>query len=470
MTATNAGEGTRLDTGTLLAYGGPAIALQVMMVPLLVTLPPFYAQDVGLSLAAISLAFGIARIWEAVSDPLIGALSDRTRSRFGRRALWMIFGTPVALAGAWFLLHPPAGAGLPYLIAWLILFYLGWTMVYIPYQSWGAELATGFNERSRIAGFREAGSFLGYLMATLVPMVALVWLGGIAIPTYGQTAKTIGLFFMVALPVLVAFCVWKVPRRELLSGSHIGWGEMFRLLGRNKPFLRLLVAYVFDRLGMGVYFALFPFLLQYALGVLESFLMLSVVISVASLVFVPLWVAVAKRVGKHRAYCIANLVTIVGYAGLYFAWPGAVGFLVLVYAVIGLGNSGTMVLPGSMTADAVDYDELKSGAQQAGAHMAFLAFVMKIGLAGGALGLIVASAAGFEAVATVHSPESLHGLRLAVAWLPALLVVPAILLMWNFPLDARRHSSIRRRLERRSARARRLDATRAGNAAVAGAG
>jgi Na+/melibiose symporter-like transporter len=373
----------------------------------------------------------------------------------------MIGGTPLAIAGAFFLLHPPAGAGSPYLIAWLILFYLGWTMVYIPYQSWGAELATGFTERSRVAGFREAGSFLGYLLATLVPMVALVWFAGIAVPTYGQTAQTIGWFFMLTLPLFVAFCVAKVPRRELLHGSHIGWGEMFRLLGRNKPFLRLLVAYVFDRLGMGVYFALFPFLLQYALGVLQAFLILSVVISVASLVFVPLWVSLARRVGKHRAYCLANVVTIVGYAGLYFAWPGSVAFLVAVYAVIGLGNSGTMVLPGSMTADAVDYDELRSGAQQAGAHMAFLAFVMKIGLAGGALGLFAASAIGFQATAGVHSPESIHGLRIAVAWLPAVLVVPAILLMWNFPLDARRHASIRRRLERRSARARRLEAAAA---------
>jgi GPH family glycoside/pentoside/hexuronide:cation symporter len=461
MASANGGEGSRLGTGTLLAYGGPAVALQVMMVPLLVTLPPFYAQDVGLSLGAISLAFGIARIWEAISDPLIGAMSDRTRSRFGRRAIWMIGGTPLAVAGAWFLLHPPAGAGTPYLIVWLILFYLGWTMVYIPYQSWGAELATGFTERSRIAGFREAGSFMGYLMATLVPMTFLVWLGGIAIPTYGQTAQTIGLFFMVALPVFVAFCVAKVPRREILSGSHIGWSEMFRLLGRNKPFVRLLIAYVFDRLGMGVYFALFPFLLQYALGVLQSFLLLSVVIAVASLGFVPLWVSVARRVGKHRAYCFANIITMLGYAGLYFAPVGGVGYLIVVYAVLGLGNSGTMVLPGSMTADAVDYDELRSGAQQAGAHMAFLAFVMKIGLAGGALGLFAASAIGFNMTAGVHTPESIQGLRFAVAWLPVVLVIPAILLMWNFPLDARRHSSIRRRLERRSARARRLEAAAA---------
>jgi Na+/melibiose symporter-like transporter len=450
MTTADTAAGARLGTGALLAYAGPAVALQAMMVPLLVTLPPFYAQDVGMSLGAISLAFGIARAWEALSDPVIGGLSDRTRSRFGRRAVWMLAGTPIAMFAAWFLLHPPAGAGTGYLLTWLIAFYLGWTMVYIPYQSWGAELSTGFTERSRVAGFREAGSSVGYLMATVVPLVVLVWLGGNPAPTYGATAQTIGFFFMVALPLLVLLCVTRVPRREAAHDRHIGWGEMFRLLGRNRPFARLLVAYVFDRLSMGVYFALFPFYIQYALGLLQAFLIVSVVVAVASLVCVPFWVAVARRLGKHRAYCLANVVTLCGYLLFYFAPAGEMLSLVVIYAVLGLGNAGTMVLPGSMTADAVDYDELRSGVQQAGAHMAFLVFVIKVGLAGGALGLAAASLLGFQQTVGVHTAESLQGLRLAVACLPAVLILPAIALMWNFPLDARRHRIIRRRLDRRA--------------------
>jgi Na+/melibiose symporter-like transporter len=225
---------------------------------------------------------------------------------------------------------------------------------------------------------------------------------------------------------------------------------MFRLLGRNRPFARLLVAYVFDRLSMGVYFALFPFYIQYALGLLQAFLIVSVVVAVASLVCVPFWVAVARRLGKHRAYCLANVVTLCGYLLFYFAPAGEMLSLVVIYAVLGLGNAGTMVLPGSMTADAVDYDELRSGVQQAGAHMAFLVFVIKVGLAGGALGLAAASLLGFQQTVGVHTAESLQGLRLAVACLPAVLIMPAIALMWNFPLDARRHRIIRRRLDRRA--------------------
>jgi Na+/melibiose symporter-like transporter len=205
---------------------------------------------------------------------------------------------------------------------------------------------------------------------------------------------------------------------------------------------------------MGVYFALFPFYLQYALGMLQAFLVVSVVIAVAAIAFVPLWVAVSKRIGKHRAYSVANVVTIAGYLAFWAVPEGVLWPLLLVYAVLGLGNAGTMVLPGSMTADAVDYDELRSGVQQAGAHMAFLVFVMKVGLAGGALGLAAASLFGFEQAGGAHSEESIAGLRLAVALLPALLLLPAVALMWNFPLDARRHGIIRRRLERRSAAAR----------------
>jgi GPH family glycoside/pentoside/hexuronide:cation symporter len=447
----NAPTSATIDSLPLLAYASPAVALQAMMGPILLTLPALYAQELGVGVAAISVALILARAFEAISDPVIGALTDRTPAGPWQRAVWMVAGTPLAVLTGIALLHPPTGSGAGYLFVCLVLFYLGWTMVYIPYQSWGAELSDDFTERSRIAAFREGGSFIGYLLSAVVPLVWLVLILRQHAPSFGDQAKATGWFFTVSLPIFVAACLKWVPRRAATGKiSHSPWSQMFALVGRNKPFLRLLVAYMFDRLALGIHFALLPFFMQYSLDMLSAFLLTSLVISIAPIISIPLWLALARRVGKHRAYCIANVITATGYAGLYFVPQGALALLMLTTVIRGFGNAGTLIMPGSMTADAIDYDDWRSGVRQAGAHIAFLTFVQKLGLAGGALGLAFAAAFGFKSAGGVHTAVALEGIRIGAAILPALLLIPSILLMWNFSLDERRQRLLRRRIERRN--------------------
>lgn len=441
-----------LGTGALVAYALPSIALQAMMVPLLLTLPPLYAQELGIGMATISLALILARSLEAISDPLIGALSDRTAPGPWQRAGWMILGTPIAVLSGIALLHPSPGAGGLYLFVCLVLFYGGWTLVYIPYQSWGAELSDDFVERSRVAAFREAGSFLGYLLAALIPLIVLVIVMGQDAPTFGAQARAVGWFFTLALPVFVFLCIRYVPRAVRQQRvPHIPWSQMFHVLGRNKPFRLLLGAYMFDRLALGIHFAVLPFYMQYVLDMLAAYIPMGLVISIAPIVSIPAWLALSRRFGKHRVYCVANVLTAAGYASLAFL-PAHVALWILLgtAAVRGFGNAGTMILPASMGADTVDYDEWRAGVRQAGAHMAFLAFVQKLGLAGGAIGLVVVSWFGFKEAGGEHTEAALAGVRFGAAWLPALMLIPTVVLMWNFPLDRRRHGILRRRLDGRA--------------------
>ncbi|MBM4223496.1 MAG: MFS transporter, partial [Gammaproteobacteria bacterium] len=128
----------KLTTGQLLAYAAPTVALQAMLVPLYNFLPPvYYSAEVGMVALTVATLFAVGRFWEAIIDPLVGALSDRTKSRFGRRRIWMLAGAPIALVSAWFLVLPPSGASPQYLLFWLVMFYAGWTMVYVPHQTWG---------------------------------------------------------------------------------------------------------------------------------------------------------------------------------------------------------------------------------------------------------------------------------------------------------------------------------------------
>jgi Na+/melibiose symporter-like transporter len=444
----------RLSATQLLAYAAPTVALQSMMVPLLMYLPPTYSQVAGLSLATVGLMFALGRAFEALTDPLIGALSDRTTLAFGRRRTWMAVGVPIAMLATYFLLTPGPGTSALYLLAWLLVFYGGWTMVFIPHQTWGGELSADYHERTRIAGFRETGSFVGYLAASLIPLVYLQLLLGKSAPTFEEIVQTIGVFFVLALPLLVLWCFAAVPAVKVAEGeTPPSWGELFAILRRNKPFARLVSAYFVDRLAMGIYFFAQPLLVVYALGMAEHLLWISLANTLAAVLCAPLWVPVTRRFGKHRTYCIANLVTMVAYLLLFVAQPGDLWVLVLANAVMGLGNGGTMITPPAMAADAVDHDELQSGVQQMGGHMAFIAFVFKAGMAFGPLaGAACLALFGYEQSGQALDARSTFGIQLCASWLPIALLLVPVSMMWKYPIDSERHAEIRRMLEaRRSA-------------------
>ena len=113
MSVTSASPAAKLRPAQLLAYGLPGLPLAVLLLPLFVILPTYYADDLGLGLATVGGVLFFARIWDVVSDPLIGYLSDRTRSGFGQRRPWLVAGVPLAMAGTWALFHPPAGVDGP---------------------------------------------------------------------------------------------------------------------------------------------------------------------------------------------------------------------------------------------------------------------------------------------------------------------------------------------------------------------
>lgn len=441
----------RLSSAQLIAYAAPTVALQSMMVPLLMYLPPTYSQVAGLSLATVGLMFAVGRAFEAFTDPLIGAMSDRTTLAFGRRRTWMAVGAPIAMVATWFLLTPSKDTTALYLLVWLLVFYAGWTMVFIPHQTWGGEMTGDYHERTRIAGFRETGSFVGYLAAAFIPLLYLqVYLGKSA-PTFEEIVQTIGVFFVVTLPIFVLWCFSTVPAVKVAEGeSPPSWGELFAILKRNKPFARLVLAYFIDRLAMGTYFFVQPLLVVFALGMAEHLLWIGTANTLAAVLFAPLWVPVTRRIGKHRAYCYANFVTMLSYVMLFFATPDTLWLVVLANAVMGLGNGGTMITPPAMAADAVDHDELQSGVQQMGGHMAFIAFVFKAGMAFGPLiGAACLAYFGYEQSGQALDAQSTFGIHFCASFLPIALLLIPVSMMWNYPIDSGRHAEIRRMLEAR---------------------
>ena len=158
-----------LKRSTILLHGSIGMPLAIIGYPLVVYLPPFYAQEVGLNMALMALVLVVARLSDVITDPLIGTLSDRWRTRFGRRKPWLVMGVPLMLAGTVMIFMPPDGIGIGHLLFWTMLMYLGWTMVTLPYGAWGAELSTVYHQRSRVVASREGFVLIGLFLAALAP-------------------------------------------------------------------------------------------------------------------------------------------------------------------------------------------------------------------------------------------------------------------------------------------------------------
>ena len=430
----------RLPLRTLLAFGLPGFPLAALTVPLYIYLPAFYADEMGLGLTAVGAILLAARLFDVVIDPVVGMLSDRSSTRIGRRRPWLLLGTPLALLAVYRLFLPAAGVGDLYLLVWTVALYLAWSILLLPYYAWAAELSPDYHERARITGFRESFVILGTLAAAGLPALK----GGSA--TGGAALALLALLMMVALPIAVGVAVTCVPEPPVAPVPAAGLGG-WRAILENRPFRRLIAAYLLNGLGNGLTATLFTLFASHVVRVPDQTGALLFVYFLAGILAVPFWLWLSRKLGKHRAWALSLIWT-----GCWFVWAPALGPGDLVaYAVIsvmtGIGLGADLTLPSAMQADIVDLDTLGSGARRAGLYFALWGMATKLALAiavGIAFPLL--DLAGFDP-ARENSGTALTVLGLLYAVVPIGIKLGAVALIWNYPLDAAEHARVRRQLE-----------------------
>ena len=287
----------------LLAYGAPALPLAALTLPTYILLPKFYASEVGLGLASVGLILLMARIWDVVSDPVIGQMSDRIETRFGRRRPWIVAGTPLVMIAVWFLFVPGAGAGATHLLVWSLVLYTGWTMMILPLTAWGAELSASYNERSRIAAFRETAIILGTLLALGLP-VALGMKDG---PAAGDSLSLIAWTVVLLLPVAVIALLRFTPEPPVRYRAHVTFRRGLAVLRHNGPFRRLILAYLINGVANGLPATMFVLYVANVLQAPKQAAVLLFVYFLAGIVAVPVWLKLSYRYGKHRIWCWAMI-------------------------------------------------------------------------------------------------------------------------------------------------------------------
>jgi GPH family glycoside/pentoside/hexuronide:cation symporter len=433
-------------------YALPAFALAVPTVPVFVYLPKFYAQDMGLGLATTGAVLLVARIVDIVSDPVIGLLSDRAPLRLrgislGRRKPWIAIGGVLAFIALLRLFNPGTEQNVVEFLGWVTLLYVGWTMVSIPYSAWGAELSTDYHGRAKITAARETATLAGILISGGVPVV------GVAMGLEeGEALALLSWLTAIIGTVTIMSLLWRVPETgapELQFRTRaVGW-EFFQNLIRNRPFLRLVAAWFMNGLANGLPAVLFLLYMEHALGA-DSEQRASLILTyfVSAVAGIPLWMQLSRHWSKHRTWCAAMIIACAAFVVVPFISEGEIFPFGVVCVLTGLALGADLYLPPAMQADLVDLDELRSRERNAGIYFALWGMATKLALAC-AVGFAFTAldALGFDPAN--QNSDGIIALILIYSAIPVVLKGSAILMVWNHPIDKRRHGIIRRRLASR---------------------
>ena len=435
------------DRTSLLAYMLPAIPLAMLGMPLIIYVPPFYAAELGLELAAVGGIFFIARAWDAVTDPLIGHFSDQTRGGWGRRKPWIVAGVPLLMISLYLFLSPPFAVDKAYLFVVALVFYVAWTTVQIPYLSWGAELSRDYTVRTRINGFRETGTMIGVILATLLPVLFLREEN----PALRDILWVYVVFLLVLIPFAVFMATAVTPKAPFVESGKHGLISTLKLLSGNRPFLRLIIAIFFLWLGGSVMNAslvfTFEHILEFPRSAFLKFVLIQYVIGIACL---PLWVKFGNRYGRHRALVWGGFGYLAVQPLYLLVSPGDFSQLLLVALVHGPIISVIWVMPPALIADTIEYGMMKGGSDGAAIYMAVYNFMVKVAFAGGVgIALPLLSVLGFQATGE-NSEAAIRGLVFVGFFLPAIIGIAGAALLYNYPINKHRHGVIRRWLARKN--------------------
>lgn len=464
-----------LKRSTVLVHGSVGMPLAIIGYPLAVYLPPFYAQEMGLNMALMALVLVLARLTDVVTDPLMGIISDRWQTRFGRRKPWLVLGTPIMLVSTVMIFMPPEGADIMHLLIWTVLMYVGWTMVTLPYGAWGAELSPLYHQRSRVTASREGFVLIGLFVAALAPaivqamarryaegdtdgalMQAMIWLvgrdGQLGLG-YGPILAGMGWLLLILLPITVLMVVTMVREAPPRSVQKTDWKKGLRILKNNGPFKRLMLILLVVIIGESFRNAMSVFFMQHVIQIQAYIGMMYLVYFGIGILGIPFWLVLGRRIGKHHAFCVAVAVSSASILGMFFLQAGQLVPFAIMFAIKGFCFAAFQFLPLSMLADIVDLDTARSKEHRTGLFFAMSGMAQKSAMAIGlGLSLGMLALVGFDATQAVHSDNSLMSLRVLYIVGPVIMYLAAFMLARRYPLTSARQERIQSWIERRDLR------------------
>lgn len=442
-----------LNFSVKLAYGTGELAAAVPSSLSAFFVLYFFTSVAGLNpaLAGGVLLFG--RLWDAINDPLVGWLSDRTESPLGRRYPWMLGGAiPLSICFVLLWTVPPVDTqwGLFTYYATLSLFaFASLTAVQLPYTTLAAELSDDYDERTALIGMKSAfsigGSILGLVMAQIV-------FDQVADPKdqyhlLGRLSASLAVFMILICVAGTYRRYWRVqatrPQLTPRSASTSLFGEI-RSVFRNGAFRKILGLYLCGWIGIQLTAAMLPYFVEAWMGLSEShFARMALTVQGTAIAMVVVWERVARLSGKRTVFLLGAPLAIMALAALITIQPGQVVLMYGLGIFAGVGVATMYMVPFSMLPDVVDLDELQTGLRREGLYFSAVVFLQKLGIAVAlfASGTLL-DLTGFVANASSQPWQALWAIRLLIGPFPAVLLLGSVWFAYRYPINRDRHQQI----------------------------
>ncbi len=459
----------RVPLGQKIAYGTGQISNVILAIAIASLAPLVLTVELGISAMLVGLATGLPRVWDAFTDPVVGYLSDNTRSRWGRRKPFMFVGAicvGVVMVLMWQM--PRGWSDMGYFWFFLgmsLLFYLAYTVYATPYVALGYELTPDYHERTRVMGVMN---FMGNLAA--VPMAWMFAVMQWDIFEDGvQGARFLAIVLAVAVVVLglvpVVFLRDPTLRRfargagtARMPPSSPGFFGSLGITLRNRSFLLLCVATLLFFPGLILIQNFGSFLVIYYVygGAKDAASVLigwaGTLSGVLTLLFIPLVTWLGTHLGKRRAFMLCAGLALFGTLGKWFCYQPSMPYLNLLPGpFIGIGFAALWVLTGAMMADVCDEDALETGNRREGTYSAVFWWIVKLGLSSSlVLSGVLLKLTGFqEKVGADQAADTFLWMRICDVAFPAVFIALSIYLIHRFPLTEQRVYEIKTELGRR---------------------
>lgn len=447
---TSAPRGAQLSIPATFAFAATHIPIAALTLAVAVHMPRYFASTLGLSLALVGSAFALVRFIDIPLDPMLGLAMDRTKTRFGRYRLWTVLGAPLLMIALYMLIHSPEGVGRLYLMGWLLVMYMGFSILLLSNLAWAATLATNYAQRSRIFGVFTGLGVTGAVAVLIIPVVMQR-----AGYSDGEGVRAMVWFIIVSTPIAAFLVAWRTPERIARDHGHPTFRlrDYWTLLTRGNV-LRILAADLCVTLGPGWMAAIYLFFFEDSRGfdTTQSNLLLMIYIA-AGFAGAPFTAWLANRISKHRALMFNTTVYSLMLITLMFVPKGNFLAAIPTMFICGCMAAGLTVVIRAITGDIGDEIRLESGREWMGLMYAMTNATTKVaGAASIFLTFNVLERVGYNAKAgAVNTPEAIRGLELAYLIGPVFFVMLGGASFLGYKLTAQRHGEIRKELERRDA-------------------
>ena len=451
----------KISTRTKWIYGSGDLGFSLTNTILSVYFALFLTDVVGVKPSIAAIAIFVGSTWDYVNDPIVGYISDRTRSRWGRRRPFLLFGA-LPFAATFLLLWwkppfvSPVSLGIYYSIVFA-LYDTAATFVYMPYFALTPELSSDYDERTGLTSTRMFFSILGSLIAFTLPL----WVVSGFHPEHANRVLLMGgIFgFLSAVPLFLVFLNTRERPEFMNKEQTLGIKDSIKATWQNRPFVFGLIMFMFNGVTMSIIQVILLYYVKYVVNrEAQSDIIMATIFVVAMLVL-PFWVWVSKRLNKRWAYISGVSFLAVILIILATLTPATSFVFIMVLCVLaGIGVSAMHVMPWAILPDAIEYGEWKTGERQEGMFYSSITLAQKIATSIAVpAALLVLEVTGYIPNSATQPASAISGIRLVSGLIPAFTISMGILFTILYPLGRDDFKKISRELEeRRKAQAEKL--------------